>query len=372
MTGQSDSSPPDLTVDLGERSYPIVLAPLSALGVNARAQLGGAGRCVLVSNDVVAPLYADAAAASLAAAGWSVEQVLLPDGEVHKTLETWRGLVEGLLDLRVDRRTPIIALGGGVTGDIAGFAAASCLRGLPVVQVPTTLLAMVDSSVGGKTGVNTRHGKNLVGAFHQPSLVHVGVECLDTLDDAELRCGLGEVVKHAVIEDGDFFAWLERNAPRLIAREHEALRYVVLRCCSIKAAVVSADEREEGRRAVLNLGHTVGHALEASLGYGALRHGEAVGIGMVAEARLAVHRGAADPALPDRIGGLLERLGLPVRWPGVHPDRLLDAVGMDKKRARGRIAVTVPYRIGDVRLESLVLNDLRPALEAVSGAQEIQ
>ena len=361
----------ELTVALGERSYPVVMGPLDGLGARVSAALRP-GRCVLVSNDVVAPLYAERVTASLAEAGWSVERVIIKDGEKNKTVETWLGVVGALLDHKVDRRTPVVALGGGVTGDIAGFAAASCLRGLPVVQVPTTLLSMVDSSVGGKTGVNTPHGKNLVGAFHQPSLVYAAVETLDTLSDDELRCGLGEVVKHAVIADPEFFAWLEENAPLILGRDHKALEYVVIRCCAIKAEVVAADEREVGRRAVLNLGHTIGHALEATLGYGTLRHGEAVGIGMVAESWLAARRGAADDALPRRIAGLLDRLGLPIAYPGVSTESLLDAVGMDKKRAHGRITVTIPHRIGDVRLESLLPHDLMVAAEAVSGAQEIQ
>ncbi len=358
-----------LTVALGERSYPIRLQPLEALGRSAAGELRP-GPCALVTNDVVAPLYAERAEVSLEQAGWRPARVVIPDGEANKTLETWRSVVEQLLDLGVDRKTPVFALGGGVTGDIAAFAAASTLRGLPVVQVPTTLLSMVDSSVGGKTGVNTRHGKNLVGAFHQPSLVHIAIETLDTLSDAELRCGLGEVVKHAVIADSGFFEWLEQNAPALVSRDHDALRTVVIRCCAIKAEVVSADEREAGRRAVLNLGHTIGHALEATLGYGVLRHGEAVGIGMLAEARLAVARGEAEPALPERIEGLLDRLGLPISWPDADPGALLDATKMDKKRAHGRITVTIPCRIGEVRLESLLPNELTAAAIAVSGRQE--
>ena len=360
----------ELTVALGDRSYPVVMGALSGLGARAAACLRP-GRCVLVTNDVVAPLYAAQVIASLEGAGWSVEQVVLPDGERNKTVETWQGVVSALLDHRVERRTPVFALGGGVTGDIAGFAAATCLRGLPVVQIPTTLLSMVDSSVGGKTGVNTSHGKNLVGAFHQPSLVYAAVETLDTLTDDELRCGLGEVVKHAVIADPEFFDWLDENAPRILARDHSALQHVVIRCCAIKAEVVAADEREVGRRAVLNLGHTIGHALEATLGYGTLRHGEAVGIGMVAEAWLAARRGSASEALPRRIAGLLNRLGLPIDYPGISTDSLLEAVGMDKKRAHGRITVTIPHRIGDVRLESLLPYDLLVAAQAVSGAQEI-
>jgi len=364
--------PAELTVSLGARSYAICLRPLAALGAEVSARLGAQGRAVLFTNDVVAPLYADAAEGSLVGAGWSVDRVVIPDGEAHKTLDTWRGGVERLLDLGLDRHAVVVALGGGVTGDIAGFVAASTLRGLRVVQVPTTLLSMVDSSVGGKTGVNTRHGKNLVGAFHQPRLVHVDVSTLDTLDAAELRCGLGEVVKHAVLADPDFFDWLGQNAERVLRRERHALQHVVTRCCAIKAEVVAADERESGRRALLNLGHTIGHALEAVLGYGALRHGEAVGIGMVAEARFAVARGAAAPELPARIEALLLRLGLPTAWPGVSPDALIRAARMDKKRSRGRILLTIPYQIGDVRLEPVAPEELITAARAVSPGTEVR
>ncbi len=358
-----------LQVELGERSYPIAFAPVAQLGATMASVLPP-GRCVLVTNPVVRPLHGDAVLSALADGGWQAELVEVPDGEAHKTLDTWRALVLALLDLGVDRRTPLVALGGGVTGDEVGFAAATVLRGVPFVQVPTTLLAMVDASVGGKTGVNAAHGKNLVGAFHQPRLVHADVATLATLSDAEFRCGLGEVVKHAVLADPTFFAWLEDHAAQVLAREPGALAHCVQRCCAIKAAVVAADERESGQRALLNLGHTIGHAIEKTLGFGTIRHGEAVGIGLVAEARLAVARGAAEPELPRRIAGLLVGLGLPVRWPGLAVQALLDAAAMDKKMSRGKLTLTVPRGLGDVRLEQVDLIELKGAAESVSAPLE--
>ncbi len=360
-----------VTVELGDRSYPIVFAGLSGLGTQLAA-LRAAGRCVVVSNDRVGPLYAEQVLDSLKDGGWAPEYLELPDGESNKSAGTWLALVQGLLDLGVDRQTPIIALGGGVTGDIVGFAAATTLRGLPFVQVPTSLLAMVDASVGGKTGVNTGHGKNLLGAFHQPFCVYVDVDALTTLPDDELRCGLGEVVKHAVLADPEFFSWLERNGQALLGRHPEALQHAIATCCAIKAAVVASDEREAGRRALLNLGHTIGHAIEHVLGFGALRHGEAVGIGMVAEAWLGVERGEAAPALPQRITALLVALGLPVRCPGVSADDLVEAARMDKKRAHGRIKVTVPRRLGDVALVALSPEDLLAAAQVVTGPSEVE
>ncbi len=359
----------ELRVELGERAYPIVLAPLSALG-QQMARVLPPGPCVLVTNPVVRPLHGPAAQAGLTSAGWQVTVLEVPDGEAHKTVGTWHDLVGALLDAGVDRRTPVVALGGGVTGDEVGFAAASTLRGLPFVQVPTTLLAMVDASVGGKTGVNTPHGKNLVGAFYQPRLVHADVGTLTTLSDAEFRCGLGEVVKHAVLADPAFFAWLEAETERVLARDPSALVHCVTRCCAIKAAVVAADEREAGARALLNLGHTIGHAIEKTLGFGTIRHGEAVGIGMVAEAQLAVQRGVARPELPARIRALLLGLGLPVSWPGLAPQALLQAATMDKKMSRGRLTLTIPRDLGDVRLEQVDLSELTGAAKAVSTPME--
>ena len=357
-----------LVVDLGDRSYAIRFSPLASLPEHL-AEHHAPARCVLVTNPVVGALYAETCRAALEAAGWEVIGLEVPDGEAHKTLETWEDLVQALLGV-VDRNTPVLALGGGVTGDLVGFAAASTLRGLPLVQIPTTLLAMVDSSVGGKTGVNTGRGKNLVGAFYQPALVHVDVRVLETLSPEEFRCGLGEVVKHALLADADFFSFLEESASAILARDEAVLAEVVQRCCAIKAEVVRQDERESGYRAVLNLGHTVAHALENALGYGRLRHGEAVAIGLVAEARLAVDKGWSPPELPGRISALNSALGLPNRAPPVPREDCMRAVNVDKKMSRGKLRLPISMDIGRVRLLEVNPMDLAGALAWATSPEE--
>ena len=282
-----------------------------------------------------------------------------------------------LLSQKVDRKTLVIGLGGGVTTDIVGFAAATVLRGLRFVNVPTSLLAMVDASVGGKTGVNTTHGKNLLGAFWQPSLVLVPIEALETLSDFEYNCGMGEVVKHAVLEEsGEFFAWLEKRAGDLAVRtqkpEHlEAITYAVRKCCEIKAAVVGEDEREDGKRALLNLGHTVGHAIEHVMGFGKVAHGVAVAIGTVAEARLAELRGDAPDGLAKRIAQLLKNLNLPYSLDDDRVDELLDAVYMDKKREGSTITITVPKAIGNVALVKIDPVEMRQAFETLAANKQL-
>lgn len=360
---------PPQTVTLGDRSYPVIFGALLGLGA-ALAERRRLGPCVVVTNDVVGPLYAEAAQASLRAAGFSPTLLTLPDGEANKTFETWTGLVEALLARRVDRHTPVIALGGGVTGDVVGFAAASVLRGLPLVQVPTTLLAMVDSSVGGKTGVNAKEGKNLIGAFYQPSLVYAAIDTLATLPEDELRCGLGEVVKHGVIDSEALLSALETDGLRVLHRDAEATARAVAECVRVKAAIVSQDEREEGLRAILNLGHTLGHAVERCLGYGAIRHGEAVGLGIIAEARIAELRGEADGAFRARITALLRSLGLPVRCPTLSAEALVTATGMDKKRAYGTLRVAYPIECGRVRLDAVTPEELHEAALVISAREE--
>lgn len=372
---KEDSSKP-VKVALGDRSYLIEFQALKSLGEVLKTTFNSkAGRCVLISNTIVGPLYSTAACASLKEAGWQVDYLEIPDGETNKTTSTYLTLVEQLLNLKVTRKTVVIGMGGGVTTDIVGFAAATALRGLPFVTVPTSLLAMVDASVGGKTGVNTSHGKNLLGCFWQPSLVLVPVETLATLPDDELRCGMGEVIKHAVLEttangrpSSVFFHWLENgNGAKVMERDTVSLSHAIRRCCEIKAAVVTADERESGARALLNLGHTIGHAIEQVMGFGAIRHGEAVGLGTVAEARLAVSRGSAESKLPERISGLLQAVGLPVGLPGLDEDALMAALTMDKKsESSDTITVTVPYDIGDVRLETMTYEDLRAGFHALA------
>mmetsp|Transcript_10084 Transcript_10084/g.13215 ORF Transcript_10084/g.13215 Transcript_10084/m.13215 type:complete len:394 (+) Transcript_10084:136-1317(+) len=365
-------------VDLGDRSYPIVFQPLAHIGEELK-KVKSPGKCVLVSNTVVGPLHSKTALESLKLAGWSPEYYEIPDGEKNKNAETYLNLVNKLLDFKIDRKTPVIALGGGVTTDIVGFAAATTLRGIPFANIPTTLLAMVDASVGGKTGVNTAHGKNLLGAFWQPILVHAAVDTLETLDDAELRCGLGEVIKHGVLnevqnEEGAwipsnaFMDWIEENGSKLAGRDPDALKYAIRRSCEIKAAIVKQDERESGKRALLNLGHTVGHAIENVVGYGTLRHGEAVAIGTIAETQLALLRGKCkDDSLPERIAKVLRACSLPTGIKGVSIDELMKAVLMDKKREASTITVTVPISIGNVALEKMKPEDLRPAFEKLTA-----
>lgn len=364
-----------VNVTLGARSYPIIVERGGLAGLGSQlAEILAPNACVIVSNPMVGAIYAHAAAESLGEAGFDTTLVYVPDGEAAKTLSTWENLVDDLLTIGIDRRTPIVALGGGVTGDIVGFAAASVLRGVPLVQVPTTLLAMVDSSVGGKTGVNTRQGKNLVGAFHQPVLVYAPIGVLATLDNAEMRCGLGEAVKYGVIRDEELLRCLVDNADALIRRDPETLAWVVQRCCEVKAAIVSADEREAGIRTILNYGHTVGHALETALGHGRLRHGEAVAIGMLTEARFARERQwLDDPSLVERLEAVLKALGLPTSVPadpGLDRDefilRLVKAAWMDKKRHHGTLSLVVPIRIGEVGLKGLAGEELPDLFEHLS------
>ncbi|MHB1555956.1 MAG: 3-dehydroquinate synthase [Isosphaeraceae bacterium] len=288
----------------------------------------------------------------LDAVGIATAVAVVPPGEASKSLEGAAGLYDELVRMRADRHTAIVALGGGVVGDLAGFAAATYARGIPLLMVPTTLLAQVDSSVGGKVGVNHPGAKNIIGAFHQPSGVWVDTETLRTLPDRELRCGLAEVVKYGVILDAAFFGELEGQVEAILARDPRALRSIVARSCRLKAAVVERDEREEtGLRAVLNFGHTVAHAIEAVAGYdGPYQHGEAVAVGMAAEARLAERMGWIGPEVVGRIERLLVRLGLPTAAPGLDAERLIDAMTRDKKNRGGRIRFVLPRAIGRVEL----------------------
>jgi 3-dehydroquinate synthase len=358
-------------VGLGERSYQIHLVGggLAGLG-SAMVGVCSPGPVVVVTNPVVGALYADAAIASLQGAGFAPVRIDVPDGEAHKTVATWHALVEELLAAGVDRKTAVVALGGGVTGDIAGFAAATVKRGLPLVQVPTTLLAMVDSAVGGKTGVNSPRGKNLVGAFWQPQLVYAAMDTLTTLDEAEVRSGLGEVVKHGIIRDAELFAFCERETAAIRARDPAALAVLVERSCEVKAAVVAADERESGLRAILNCGHTVGHAIETVLGHGTLRHGECVAIGLLAEARWAEAGGHCAPGTAARVGRLLSALGLVQSPPPLSRHALEIALGVDKKVARGTLLTAVIHQIGDVRLAQIPVAEAAEMLHHVPESTE--
>ena len=333
----NQQSPITLTVDLGERSYPIVIGPhlLGDAGLLARHIQGR--QVAIVSNTTVAPLYMAAVAAPLRAAGREVVEIILPDGEQYKTHESLMKVFDALLANKCDRKVTLVALGGGVIGDITGYAAASYMRGVPFIQLPTTLLAQVDSSVGGKTGINHPLGKNMIGAFYQPRAVLADTATLATLPQRELAAGLAEVIKHGAIIDANFFTWIESHIAELVAGERSALAYAVSRSCEIKSEVVRQDEREGGLRAILNFGHTFGHAIEAGMGYGAWLHGEAVGCGMVMAADLSRRMGYIDDAACERVRKLVAAAGLPTLAPRMAPERWLELMEVDKKNEGGDI-----------------------------------
>jgi 3-dehydroquinate synthase len=346
-----------LEVALAERSYPIHVGQ----GLLARAHellaLRAQTRVVIVSNPVVAAYHLARLRDGLAAGGVTSEVVLVPDGEAHKSFATLQDLLTRLLELRADRATTLVALGGGVVGDLAGFAAAIYQRGVPFVQVPTTLLAQVDSSVGGKTGINHALGKNMIGAFHQPQAVLIDTDCLLTLPARELAAGLAEVVKHGAIRDVAFFEWLEGAAKALLARDPQALAHAILESCRIKAAVVAADERETGERALLNFGHTFGHAIETATGYGTWLHGEAVGAGMALAARLSERVLAFPHADTERLCALLRALGVPLDPPQLPLARWLTLMQRDKKVVGGRLRFVLLEALGRARIVSDVPQD---------------
>jgi 3-dehydroquinate synthase len=329
----------------------------------------GPGRALLVTDRNVARPHAATVGRSLADAGWTCRQAVLDPGEPAKRLEMAGRLYDELVELGADRQTIVVAVGGGVIGDLAGFAAATYARGIPFVQIPTTLLAQVDSSVGGKVGVNHPKAKNLIGAFHQPLGVLADTDTLDTLPDRDYRSGLAEVVKYGVILDEEFFAWLEANVEGLNRRDPAVLRNVIARSCRLKADVVEQDEYENtGLRAVLNYGHTFAHAFEALCGYGELLHGEAVAVGMVYASRLAERRGLVDSSLTERQCALLSAVGLPIALPAgprLKPDDLLGCMRLDKKAVAGRLRFILPARLGEVRLfDDVPEADVRSILEA--------
>ena len=335
-----------ITVDLGERSYPIVIGDgLLGGGFDLSTHVNGPD-CLVVTNETVEPLYLEALLADLP--GKQVRAISLPDGEAYKTLETVEDILDTLVEGGANRDTTLVALGGGVVGDITGFAAACYMRGVDFVQVPTTLLAQVDSSVGGKTGVNHASGKNLIGAFHQPQVVLIDTDTLKTLPDRELRAGLAEVIKYGAIVDADFFAWLEENIESLLARDAKALAVAIQRSCELKAEIVAEDERESGRRAILNFGHTFGHAIERCQGYGDWLHGEAVAAGMVMAGQLSGVEGSDG----ERLETLLERAGLPTRPPVIASSDLLAAMGMDKKVKRKQLRFVLLRALGDAFVTS--------------------
>jgi 3-dehydroquinate synthase len=336
-----------LGITLGERAYPIHVGS----GILERTELVvdalQAPRAAIVTNRVVRPLYADELCERLKQRGVNVTVATLEDGESNKTWESLNLIYDTMLRARCDRRTTVIAVGGGVVGDVAGFAAATFMRGVPFIQVPTTLLAQVDSSVGGKTAINHPLGKNMIGAFYQPAMVLADINTLSTLPDRELKAGMAEVIKHGAVRDASFFAWLEANMDRLLARDPLALSRAVVRSIEIKAAVVSIDERETGPRALLNFGHTFGHAIEAGLGFGTWLHGEAVAAGIVMAADLSVRVGKLGADDAARIRRLIQRAGLPDVGPNLGVDRYLDLMSLDKKVALGRLRFILLAGLGE-------------------------
>lgn len=355
-----------LTVNLGERSYPIHIGD----GVLERAgeylaQVGLRGKVAVVTNPTVAQLYLDVVNDALKASGFEVVPVLIPDGEEHKNLSTLAQIFDRLIDERLERKSCILALGGGVIGDMAGFAAATYLRGVPYVQVPTTLLAQVDSSVGGKTAVDHREGKNLIGAFYQPRLVLIDVAVLRTLPRRELIAGLGEVIKYGIIEDPALFRLLERDIDKLIALDRKLLIQVIATSCAIKARVVEQDEREDDYRAVLNFGHTLGHALEAATHYTQFLHGEAIGVGMAKATALSQHFGHCDDTAVERIRKLIAQAGLPLEIPpNVTLQSLIQGMEVDKKSAGGKVKFVMCAGIGRTKFHSLAPQEIMAALGA--------
>jgi 3-dehydroquinate synthase len=343
-----------LQVALGDRSYPIWIgAGICADASLWQQALSGGARVALVTNDVVGPLFANRLASVLQACGKEVVRIVLPDGESHKDWPTLNLIFDALMQHRMERGETLIALGGGVVGDMAGFAAACYQRGMPFVQVPTTLLAQVDSSVGGKTAINHPLGKNMIGAFYQPSAVLIDTEMLATLDDRELSAGIAEIIKYGCILDASFFAWLEANMDALLARNADALAHAILRSCELKADVVALDERESGRRAILNFGHTFGHAIEAGLGFGTWLHGEAVGCGMVLAAELSHRLGGISSDDCKRITQLIARAKLPIAPPAWTAAQYLEWISHDKKAKSGKVRYVVLRSMGHADMQAV-------------------
>ncbi|MBY3788348.1 3-dehydroquinate synthase [Photobacterium carnosum] len=341
-----------INVNLDDRSYPISIgAELFDNSALFASVISAGKRVVVVSNDTVAPLYADQVMATISSLSCQVALLSLPDGEQYKTLDTFNYIMTFLLEGNYGRDVILVALGGGVVGDIVGFAAASYQRGVDFIQVPTTLLAQVDSSVGGKTAVNHRLGKNMIGAFYQPKAVIIDNHCLQTLPQRELAAGLAEVIKYGIIADHDFFVWLENNIERLQALDNEALCYAISRCCQIKADVVAADEKESGVRVLLNLGHTFGHAIEAEMGYGNWLHGEAVSAGTILAAQTAAKQGLISNADVTRIIALHQRANLPVVAPEtMFFDDFIKHMMRDKKVLSGQLRLVLPTSIGSAEV----------------------
>lgn len=353
-----------LQVALGARSYPIFIGPGAMVLPELADHIIGT-EVLLVTNSTVGPLYADQVRAVLS--DYRLEQVTLPDGEAYKTLDALMPIFDAALTARFGRRLTVVALGGGVIGDMAGFAAASYQRGVPFIQIPTTLLAQVDSSVGGKTGVNHPMGKNMIGAFYQPKAVFADTAALATLPSRELSAGLAEVIKYGLLGDYAFLTWIETHLSALMALEADALADAIAHCCAMKAEIVAADEHETGRRALLNLGHTFGHAIEAYQGYGSWLHGEAVAVGLVMATRCSAELGLLSIDDVSRVSGLCARAGLPTHPPvGMRPDDFLKHMAVDKKNQDGKMRLILMRQLGEAYIEDAV--DVQGFMATLEGS----
>ncbi len=343
-----------LEVSLGDRTYPIIIAANKIISFGAElSKLNIPKKLALVSNQNVSAIYGGVVSCSLKQHGFESIEFNLPDGEEFKTIESLQSIYDFLIENKFDRGCGIVALGGGVVGDMVGFAAATFLRGVPLIQIPTTLLAQVDSSVGGKTAVNHRLGKNLIGAFYQPELVYIDISVLDTLDYRDYVAGIAEVIKYGVIRDYEFFCWLEDNVELLKNKDSSALTYAIKKSCQIKAEIVAADEREGSIRAILNYGHTFGHAVEMLSGYGTWKHGEAVAIGMNVAAKISLQQGSCSQHDVDRLVGLLRAFDLPVAPPNYKLDDYIESMRLDKKVKQGALTLVLNRGLGDVVLQKI-------------------
>jgi 3-dehydroquinate synthase len=354
-------------VKLGPRSYDIHIEPgcLGGLGKAMGDLFSSPAQCLVISNTTVAPLYLQKISESLLQAGWQVSDCILEDGECYKTMDSFALIMDALMQARLSRQEPIIALGGGVVGDMAGFAAACYRRGIPFIQVPTTVLAQVDSSVGGKTAINHPYGKNMIGAFYQPKLVWIDPEVLNTLNQREIKAGLGEVIKYGLIRDAGFFGWINQHMDKALALDADVLAEMIHTSCRHKAEVVMADETEHGNRALLNLGHTFGHAIESITHYTGYLHGEAVALGTLMAARLSHQLGYAPAGIEARIQSCYESAELPVTIPDFDADVWLDAMGHDKKNIGNRIRYILLRDIGEAFLADHVEpNDIRALIDS--------
>ncbi|MBI4591399.1 MAG: 3-dehydroquinate synthase [Candidatus Rokubacteria bacterium] len=355
----------EITVNLGPRSYPILVGAGALRSVGARlAALGSGRRTALVSDRSVLAFHGRTVTASLSASGLSVTEICVPEGETAKTLAVAERCWDQCLTAGLDRTSTLLALGGGAVGDLAGFVAATYMRGLPFVQLPTTLLAQVDASIGGKVAIDHPRAKNLIGAFHQPRLVVVDPAVLLTLPDPEFRSGLAEVAKHGIVLDAGYFADVEAHVPEILSRDLPTLERIIAGSCRLKGRIVEADEREGGLRAALNYGHTVGHALEAATQFSKWLHGEAVSLGIVAAARIAERMGLADAETGERQVRLLRHLGLPVGFSAPAPEAIVQAIGSDKKARDGKVPFVLAPRIGEFRLVFDIPPDLIAAVLA--------